>query len=31
MADYYIDDKVLGFGDVLSQKNTLEFLEVIDA
>jgi FMN phosphatase YigB (HAD superfamily) len=31
MADYYIDDKVLGFGDVLSQKNTLKFLEVIDA
>ena len=31
MADYYIDDKVLGFGDVLSHKNTLEFLEVIDA
>ena len=31
MADYYIDDKVLGFGDMLSQKNTLKFLEVIDA
>ena len=31
MADYYIDDKVLSFSEESTQKNTLQFLEVLDA